>query len=70
MLLAQQGRCAICKSADPKTNKVKTWCVDHDHKTGRVRGLLCTMCNRGLGFFGDKQRLLERAAQYLAEAKR
>jgi hypothetical protein len=50
--------CVICG------NKGKL-VVDHDHKTGQVRGMLCNHCNRGLGHFRDDPTLLEFAAQYL-----
>ena len=47
MLEAQDGRCAIC-GKQPRTKRLS---VDHDHNTGRVRGLLCQPCNRGLRSF-------------------
>jgi hypothetical protein len=40
-------------------------CVDHSHQTGRIRGLLCGPCNKGLGFFRDNPSLLYRAADYV-----
>ncbi len=61
MLLSQNGVCKICK----KTNSDRGLAVDHDHKTGKVRGLLCTKCNTGLGQFEDSAEMLELAAQYL-----
>lgn len=57
-LKATVKQCVICGD---ETKLV----VDHDHKTGEVRGLLCNHCNRGLGHFRDDPGLLEFAAQYL-----
>lgn len=56
---AQGGLCAICN--DP----YDILCVDHCHKTGTVRGLLCDACNHGLGRFKDEPNLLSRAIDYL-----
>jgi Autographiviridae endonuclease VII len=51
LLTKQEGRCAICRTADPGR---KSWCIDHDHVTGKVRGLLCWKCNLALGWY-EKQ---------------
>jgi hypothetical protein len=51
-------QCVICGSEEQLV-------VDHDHKTGKIRGMLCNHCNRGLGHFRDDPMLLEFAAQYL-----
>jgi hypothetical protein len=64
MLLAQDGVCAIC-GTDAPGGQSAVMHVDHDHVTGNVRGLLCTNCNRGIGYFGDDPSVLERAAKYL-----
>lgn len=62
-LAEQRGVCAICLSAEPKgTGRFH---VDHCHESGRVRGLLCSECNLGLGKFRDSTELLGRAAMYL-----
>jgi hypothetical protein len=61
LLAAQGGGCAICK-APPKTRRLH---VDHDHKTGAVRGLLCHRCNRGLPTWVSPDWLLK-AATYVA----
>lgn len=60
MLEQQEHRCAIC--GDPITFRAH---LDHDHKTGKVRGLLCPSCNHGLGKFKDSQDILLKAAEYL-----
>lgn len=65
MLAQQGGACAICRTAFEKT---KAKHVDHDHQTGRVRGLLCVRCNLGLGFFKDNEQRLLSAIEYLRTA--
>ncbi len=59
----QNGLCAIC--GKPQTANKKFLSVDHDHQTGRVRGLLCFNCNLALGHFQDDLTRLEKAAAYL-----
>ena len=62
---AQGGTCFICQRA---TGKTKRLAVDHNHKTGEVRGLLCGPCNRGvIGHLRDDTDALRRAITYLAE---
>lgn len=55
---AQAGVCAVCRSRPARH-------VDHDHMTGRVRGVLCSGCNQGLGNFRDDAASLRRAIDYL-----
>lgn len=62
MLANQGGTCAICHEVCASTRGLA---VDHDHKTGRVRGLLCMNCNNGLGHFKDDPTLFAAAAEYL-----
>jgi hypothetical protein len=76
MLEKQGGACAICKSTvswsrnyKHKKNGSSRFMVDHCHETGRVRGLLCTRCNRALGLLGDSRELFLRAVEYLHQAK-
>jgi hypothetical protein len=63
MFADQNGCCAICGVHQSEVSK--RFSVDHNHSTGKVRGLLCNHCNRGLGHFRDDPMLLEFAAQYL-----
>jgi len=65
MLKQQNFQCAICETSDPTTKQSKHWHVDHDHTTNKVRGLLCTRCNKGLGHFGDNVELMNKAIKYL-----
>jgi len=65
MLTGQDNCCAICLR--PFT---ETACVDHDHTTGNVRGLLCQACNRMLGQSGDNPQILRSGAEYLEGVKK
>lgn len=70
ILEAQGYVCAICKSPphrEGKPNKQRLH-VDHDHVTGKIRGLLCYHCNTGVGQFRDLPVLLRAAAEYLEAA--
>lgn len=64
MLEEQDGQCAICHLTLEELNLTHLH-VDHDHATGRVRGLLCGFCNRGIGSLKDSLVLLENARVYL-----
>ena len=64
-LAAQGGVCAVCGG---DKGDVPNFHVDHCHRTGAVRGLLCSRCNRGLGFFGDDTKLMASAISYLLAA--
>lgn len=61
---SQGGGCALC-GATPAGNLH----VDHDHETGRVRGLLCRPCNTGLGLLRESAELLLKAAAYITAAQ-
>lgn len=67
LLENQEGVCAICRQPETATRggQVKMLAVDHDHRSGEVRGLLCQRCNIGLGQFQDDPELLEAAFSYM-----
>jgi hypothetical protein len=62
LLVEQRGVCAICKRPCEQNSRLA---IDHDHATGRVRGLLCARCNIGLGYFLDDPLRLQAALEYL-----
>lgn len=64
ILAKQGGACAICKGPQQRAG-AKHFAVDHDHATGRVRGLLCSRCNVGVGQFLDSPQRLAAALAYL-----
>jgi hypothetical protein len=63
MFILQDGRCAICGIHQSELQR--SLAVDHNHKTGKVRGLLCRECNLGLGYFRDNPDLMSKAMEYL-----
>jgi hypothetical protein len=69
ILKKQNNVCAICKkpetSIDKRNNKLRGLSVDHCHKTGKVRGLLCRYCNTGIGLLRESQEILNNAITYL-----
>jgi len=76
MLNRQGGTCAICNEKNFTRQKgthnnkavAMSLAVDHNHKTGQIRGLLCNGCNTSLGKFKDDPTLLKKALEYLEEA--
>jgi hypothetical protein len=69
----QRGRCYICgepeKRRKDKTGVIRRLSIDHDHETGKVRGLLCANCNNMLGLALDNPVLLEKGAAYIRQFK-
>lgn len=68
LLGRQGGKCAIC-GYSKRSAKDKRLAVDHDHDTGKLRGLLCGKCNTAIGMLNDSLTLLGAAAIYLAKHK-
>lgn len=68
ILLGQNGACAICGTTQCREGFL--FCVDHDHRTGTVRGLLCTSCNLLLGLARDSKKTLRSAIRYLNNSQR
>lgn len=63
MLSSQEGKCLLCERH--RSEFKKALAVDHDHNTGKVRGLLCDHCNKGIGCLQDNVTILQKAISYL-----
>lgn len=60
LVKSQKGKCAICRKKNPLY-------IDHDHKTLKVRGLLCHKCNLGIGLLGDNKAGVKKALAYFGQ---
>lgn len=72
MLAAQGGVCAICQQPEAviwvrRSGRPRKMCVDHDHATGEVRGILCGLCNTGIGALKHDPSNLQRALDYITK---
>ena len=63
LIAESQGKCNVCSRPLTKA------CIDHDHTTGKVRGVLCNNCNTSLGLVGDNTTTLTRLIQYLEQSR-
>ena len=72
MLQTQNGLCAICLKPETAihnfTKQIKNLAVDHDHVTGKVRGLLCQRCNHAIGLVDENPQTLRNATKYLEDS--
>ncbi len=69
MFESQNGRCKICSCKETTRGYEGLLSIDHCHKTGNVRGLLCVKCNAALGMVNDDLRTLQNCLKYLVESK-
>jgi uncharacterized protein (DUF983 family) len=67
MLIRQEHKCAICGTSECQSGR--NLAVDHCHGSMKIRGLLCSACNQGLGNFKDRPDLMSRAIEYLVKAR-
>jgi len=67
MFIKQEGKCMICNTH--QNNLTKPLFIDHDHITGKIRGLLCGNCNSVLGHANDNKEILKDAIEYLEKFK-
>jgi len=69
IIVKQKGLCGICKIKEKDTPE-KDFFVDHDHKTGMIREMLCNSCNVALGNFLESKKLIQKAIEYLKKSKK
>ena len=72
MFIEQGGVCDICKNPQTVQNFkgiTSSLAVDHDHNTGKIRGLLCSNCNTGIGFFEEDEKRILKVLEYLRKHK-
>ena len=67
MLLAQNSSCKICGVKDNLRHKKNLFCIDHNHETGEVRGLLCGRCNSVIGLSDENINILSNVIKYIKE---
>lgn len=66
ILAKQNHSCAICERVEPTGYG---WHVDHCHSTNKIRGILCSKCNQGIGLLDDKIETLKKAIKYLEDSR-
>jgi hypothetical protein len=66
LLNIQNNKCAICEI--DRSDLKKEFCIDHDHSSGQVRGLLCSGCNKGIGLLRDDSKICLKASEYLGQS--
>lgn len=69
MLVKQDNKCAICSTSFAKKTSKWSACLDHDHRTGKVRDILCSRCNSTLGYLEDSAELTTAIADYIQRHK-
>lgn len=67
LLAAQKNVCAICQISSPGDSRFGRLSIDHEHKTGKVRGLLCAKCNKAIGLLHDDPEIARRVVAYLSK---
>jgi hypothetical protein len=65
MLDVRNGLCDICQKVMPNTRGPTSPNIDHNHNTKKIRGMLCSNCNRAIGLLGDNAAIIKRAAEYV-----